>query len=158
MWSKLKPYVISIAIALGVGVLSAFLSRENMDIYERIVRPALAPDAIVFPIVWTILYTLMGISSARVLLQKSGKPELALDALFAYALQLILNFFWSLLFFNMQNFLFSFIWLILLWCAIIIMIIRFCRIEPLAAFLQIPYLLWVTFAGYLNFMIYQLNP
>lgn len=158
MWSKLKPYVISIAIALGVGGLSAFLSRENMDIYERIVRPALAPDAIVFPIVWTILYSLMGISSARVLLQKSGKPELVLDALFAYALQLILNFFWSLLFFNMQNFLFSFIWLILLWCAIIIMIIRFYRIDPLAAFLQIPYLLWVTFAGYLNFMIYQLNP
>lgn len=64
MWAKLKPYVISIAIALGVGGLSAFLTRNNMNIYERIMRPALAPPAIVFPIVWTILYTLMGISSA----------------------------------------------------------------------------------------------
>ncbi|MBQ6787462.1 MAG: tryptophan-rich sensory protein [Lachnospiraceae bacterium] len=158
MWAKLKPYVISIAIALGVGGLSAFFTRENMDIYERIIRPTLAPPAILFPIVWTILYTLMGISSARIWLQKEEKPELVLDALLAYAVQLFLNFFWSLIFFNMQNFLFSLIWLVLLWVAIIIMIIRFYRVEPLAALLQIPYLLWVTFAGYLNFMIYQLNP
>ena len=128
-----------------------------MNIYERIMRPALAPPAIVFPIVWTILYTLMGISSARIRLKKEENPELVLDALFAYAIQLILNFFWSLIFFNMQNFLFSLIWLVLLWIAILVMIIRFYRVEPLAALLQIPYLLWVTFAGYLNFMIYQLN-
>ena len=104
-----------------------------------------------------ILYTLMGISSARIRLKKEENPELVLDALFAYAIQLILNFFWSLIFFNMQNFLFSLIWLVLLWIAILVMIIRFYRVEPLAALLQIPYLLWVTFAGYLNFMIYQLN-
>ena len=128
-----------------------------MNIYERIMRPALAPPAIVFPIVWTILYTLMGISSARIRLKKEENPELVLDALFAYVIQLILNFFWSLIFFNMQNFLFSLIWLVLLWIAILVMIIRFYRVEPLAALLQIPYLLWVTFAGYLNFMIYQLN-
>ena len=128
-----------------------------MNIYERIMRPALAPPAILFPIVWTILYTLMGISSARMRLKKEENPELVLDALFAYAIQLILNFFWSLIFFNMQNFLFSLIWLVLLWIAILVMIIRFYRVEPLAALLQIPYLLWVTFAGYLNFMIYQLN-
>ena len=128
-----------------------------MNIYERIMRPALAPPAILFPIVWTILYTLMGISSARIRLKKEENPELVLDALFAYVIQLILNFFWSLIFFNMQNFLFSLIWLVLLWIAILVMIIRFYRVEPLAALLQIPYLLWVTFAGYLNFMIYQLN-
>ena len=157
MWAKLKSYVISIAIALSVGGLSAFLTRNNMNIYERIMQPALAPPAIVFPIVWTILYTLMGISSARMRLKKEENPELVLDALFAYAIQLILNFFWSLIFFNMQNFLFSLIWLVLLWIAILVMIIRFYRVEPLAALLQIPYLLWVTFAGYLNFMIYQLN-
>ena len=157
MWAKLKPYVISIAIARGVGGLSAFLTRNNMNIYGRIIQPALAPPAILFPIVWTILYTLMGISSARIRLKKEENPELVLDALFAYAIQLILNFFWSLIFFNMQNFLFSLIWLVLLWIAILVMIIRFYRVEPLAALLQIPYLLWVTFAGYLNFMIYQLN-
>ena len=157
MWAKLKPYVISIAIALGVGGLSAFLTRNNMNIYGRIIQPALAPPAILFPIVWTLLYTLMGISSARIRLKKEENPELVLDALFAYVIQLILNFFWSLIFFNMQNFLFSLIWLVLLWIAILVMIIRFYRVEPLAALLQIPYLLWVTFAGYLNFMIYQLN-
>lgn len=158
MWANLKPYFISIAIALGVGGLASFLIRDNVDMYERIIRPALAPKAFVFPIVWTILYILMGISSARIWLQKNEKAELVLDALLAYAVQLILNFFWSLLFFNMQNFLFSFIWLILLWFAILVMIIRFYRVDPLAAYLQIPYLLWVTFAGYLNLMIYRLNP
>ena len=158
MWTKLKPYLISIVIALGIGGLAAFLIKDNLAMYERIIRPALAPKAYVFPIAWTILYILMGMSSARVWLQRKEKPELVLDALMAYVIQLILNFFWSILFFNMQNFLFSFIWLVLLWIAIIIMIVRFYRVDPLAAYLQIPYLLWVTFAGYLNFMIYRLNP
>ena len=158
MWTKLKPYLISIVIALGIGGLAAFLIKDNLAMYERIIRPALAPKAYVFPIAWTILYILMGISSARVWLQRKEKPELVLDALMAYVIQLILNFFWSILFFNMQNFLFSFIWLVLLWIAIIIMIVRFYRVDPIAAYLQIPYLLWVTFAGYLNFMIYRLNP
>lgn len=158
MWSKVKPYIVSIVIALGVGGLAAFLTKDNMNMYERIIRPALAPKAYIFPIVWTILYILMGISSARVWIQRKEKPELVLDALMAYVIQLILNFFWSLLFFNLQNFLFSFIWLVLLWIAITIMIARFYRVESFAAYLQIPYLLWVTFAGYLNFMIYRLNP
>ena len=158
MWTKLKPYLISIVIALGIGGLAAFLIKDNLAMYERIIRPALAPKAYVFPIAWTILYILMGISSARVWLQRKEKPELVLDALMAYVIQLILNFFWSILFFNMQNFLFSFIWLVLLWIAIIIMIVRFYRVDTIAAYLQIPYLLWVTFAGYLNFMIYRLNP
>lgn len=158
MWQKIKPYIISILIALGVGGLAAFLTKNNIDMYKQIARPALAPKSFVFPIVWTILYILMGISSARIWLQRKEKPELVLDALFAYTIQLVLNFFWSILFFNMQAFLFSFIWLILLWIAIVIMIIRFYRVDPLAAYLQIPYLLWVTFAGYLNFMIYRLNP
>ena len=158
MWTKLKPYLISIVIALGIGGLAAFLIKDNLAMYERIIRPVLAPKTYVFPIAWTILYILMGISSARVWLERKEKPELVLDALMAYVIQLILNFFWSILFFNMQNFLFSFIWLVLLWIAIIIMIVRFYRVDPLAAYLQIPYLLWVTFAGYLNFMIYRLNP
>ena len=157
-WIKLKPYLISIVIALGIGGLAAFLIKDNLAMYERIIRPVLAPKAYVFPIAWTILYILMGISSTRVWLQRKEKTELVLDALMAYVIQLILNFFWSILFFNMQNFLFSFIWLVLLWIAIIIMIVRFYRVDPLAAYLQIPYLLWVTFAGYLNFMIYRLNP
>ena len=119
MWTKLKPYLISIVIALGIGGLAAFLIKDNLAMYERIIRPVLAPKAYVFPIAWTILYILMGISSARVWLQRKEKPELVLDALMAYVIQLILNFFWSILFFNMQNFLFSFIWLVLLWLLIL---------------------------------------
>lgn len=157
MWKKLKPYVISIAIALGVGALSALLTRENMDIYDRIITPPLAPPGILFPIVWTILYTLMGISSARIYIKGKEEKIDVSSALNVYALQLAVNFFWSIIFFNMEAFLFAFIWLILLWVLIIIMIKRFYEIEPLSAWLQIPYFLWVTFAAYLNFAIYILN-
>ncbi len=157
MWRKIKPYVISIAIALGVGGLSALLTKGNMDIYNTINRPALAPPMIVFPIVWGILFVLMGISSAIVYTKRDENPDEVLDALKVYAFQLIVNFFWSIIFFNMQAYLFAFIWLLLLWVLIIIMIIRFKKVSKTAAYLQLPYLLWVTFAGYLTFMIWILN-
>lgn len=157
MWSKLKPYIISISIALGTGALAAFLTRNNMNIYDSINKPPLAPAPIIFPIVWSILYTLMGISSALIWQQKESKYELATDAIFAYAIQLFLNFTWSLIFFNLQNYLFAFIWIVILWIVIFIMIIRFYKVSPLAAYLQIPYLIWVTFAGYLSLMIYLIN-
>lgn len=157
MWKKLKPYVISIAIALGVGALSALLTRENMNIYDRIITPPFAPPGILFPIVWTILYTLMGISSARVYLKGKEEKTDVSSALGVYAMQLAVNFFWSIIFFNMQAFLFAFIWILFLWVLIIIMIKRFYKIEPLSAWLQIPYFLWVTFAAYLNIAIYILN-
>lgn len=155
MWKKIKPYVISIAIALGVGALSALLTRNNMDIYDKINRPALTPPMILFPIVWGMLYTLMGISSALVYVKRDEGDDGG--ALKIYALQLIVNFFWSIIFFNMQSFLFAFIWILLLWVLIIIMIVQFRKISPIAAYLQIPYLLWVTFAAYLTFMVYFLN-
>ena len=99
----------------------------------------------------------MGIGSARIYLQKSSYSFEVMDALLSYALQLILNFFWPIIFFNMYTFLFAFIWLVVLWCAIIKMILKFSRLDTAAAYLQMPYLLWVTFAGYLNFMMYLLN-
>lgn len=157
MWKKIKPYVISILIPLAVGGLAAWLTMDSMDVYARINQPPLAPPGWLFPIVWGILYVLMGISSALVFLDKTASPEEKSSALKVYGLQLIVNFFWSIIFFNMQNYLFAFIWLLLLWVLIIIMIVRFARIKPIAGYLQIPYLLWVTFAGYLNLMIYLLN-
>lgn len=157
MWKKIKPYVISVLIALAVGGLSALVTRESMDIYSQIVRPRLAPPGYIFPIVWTILFVLMGISSALVYVKAKESPTIQKTGLGVYALQLAVNFFWSVLFFNFQAFLVSFLWLILLWILIVIMILRFHKISPLAAYLQIPYLLWVTFAGYLNWMIYMLN-
>ena len=89
---KAKPYIISILIALAVGGLSALFTMGNMDIYDEIIKPSFAPPGIVFPIVWGILYVLMGISSARIYI-KGGN-------LFYYTIQLILNFFWSIILFK----------------------------------------------------------
>ncbi len=157
MLKKLKPYIISVVIALAVGGLSAVVTSNSMDIYSEINRPALSPPSILFPIVWTILFTLMGISAALVFSFRDTKPTDVTRALTVYGINLAVNFLWSIFFFNMQAYLFSFIWLLLLWVVIAAMIVLFKRVSPLAAYLQIPYLLWVTFAGYLNLSIYLLN-
>lgn len=155
MKKNIKPYVYSILFALAVGAVSALLTRNNMDIYTDIAKPALAPPMWLFPVVWSILFILMGISSAMIYI--ADNREIQSTALTIYAVQLIVNFFWSIIFFNMRAFLFAFLWLVLLWILIVFMIICFAKIKPLAAWLQIPYLLWVTFAGYLTLMIYLLN-
>ncbi len=157
MWKTIKPYIISVAFALGIGGLSALITANNMDLYSQINQPPLAPPSWLFPVVWTLLYILMGISAAMVW-QKRGEDRTKVDtALSIYALNLFLNFFWSIIFFNMRAFLFAFIWLVALWAVILIMIIKFAKIKPIAGYLQISYLLWVTFAGYLNLAIYILN-
>ena len=157
MWAKFKPYIISIAIALAVGGLGTFLIRNNLYLYAIIDKPAFSPPAFLFPIVWTILYVLMGISSARIWLQRDIHASEAMDSLLSYALQLTLNFFWPIIFFNMRTFLFAFIWIVVLWASILKMVFKFSVLDKTAAYLNIPYVLWVTFAGYLNFMIYLLN-
>ena len=156
MLKKLKPYIISVIIALAVGGLSALLTKNNMTIFEKINMPPLSPPSVVFPIVWAVLYILMGISSAIIYKNGTDREEVQ-SALKVYALQLAVNFFWSLIFFNMQAYLFAFVWLVLLWVLVIVMIVKFKKISPAAAWLQIPYLLWITFAGYLSLMIYLLN-
>lgn len=139
MWRKIKPYVISVAISLGVGGLSALLTKNNMQAYQNINQPPLSPPMIVFPIVWSVLFILMGISSAIIYTnEKEAKAEIY-SALKIYGLQLVVNFFWSIIFFNMQAYLFAFMWLLLLWMLIIMMIIPFKRISIVAAYLQIPY-------------------
>lgn len=157
MSKRTKHYIASILIALGVGGLSALLTKGNMEVYKQIIKPPLAPPSIVFPIVWGILFVLMGISAAMVYEELPRNREKVKSALWFYGLQLIVNFFWSVIFFNMQAYLFAFVWLLLLWTLIIIMIIGFKRVRPAAGYLQIPYLLWATFAGYLTLMIYLLN-
>ncbi|MBQ4604800.1 MAG: tryptophan-rich sensory protein [Clostridia bacterium] len=157
MKNKIKTYVISIATALAVGGLSALATADNMDIYSEIERPPLSPPSILFPIVWTILFILMGISAAMIFLKREKNPETARNSLIIYGISLILNFFWSIIFFNMQAFLFAFIWIILLWASILLTIIGYRKISPFAAALQVPYLLWVTFAAYLNLAIFIIN-
>ncbi len=154
MWKKTKPYIISIILALLVGALSAFFSGGTMDSYENLVKPNLSPPGYIFPIVWTILFILMGISSAIIYKKGGNNSE---QALRIYILQLIVIFFWTIIFFRFNLYLFAFIWLVFLWILIILMIKEFKKISPFAAYLQIPYLLWVTFAGDLNLSIYLLN-
>jgi len=157
MWKKIKPYIISVLIALAVGGVSALLTKNNMDIYNTIRKPLLAPPSIVFPIVWGVLYVLMGIGSAMVYNELNGEKLLRNSALKTYVIQLAVNFLWSILFFNLRAFLISFVWLLLLLVLVLVMSIQFIRIKPVAGYLQIPYILWIGFAGYLNFMIWLLN-
>lgn len=153
---KWKPYLISAAIALAVGGVSALLSRQGMDVYNAVaVKPALSPPMWLFPVVWSILYVLMGVGAARVWQQEPSTQRSR--GLNLYIVQLIVNFFWSLLFFNAQAYGFAVLWLLLLWLLVLGMILSFRRVDPLAAKLQIPYLLWLTFALYLNISVWQLN-
>ena len=154
--SPWRTYAFWIILTEAVGFLSGWLTRDGTALYsETVVKPALAPPAIVFPIVWTVLYALMGIGMARVSLQnKSRERDKAMNL---YVAQLVVNFFWSLFFFNAQAFGFSFLWLLLLWLLVFLMIRAFWKADPLAAKLQIPYLIWLTFAAYLNFAVWQLN-
>ena len=149
---NIKQLILCIAIPLLVGGLAAFLTRDNMDIFTQLDKPPLSPPGILFPIVWTILYTLMGIASYLVVSSDADKEEIQ-NALFVYGLQLAVNFFWSIFFFNLGWYLFAFFWLLLLWGFILYTIVVFYQISKPAAYLLIPYLLWVTFAGYLNFAI-----
>ncbi len=151
---QIKPLVINLAVSLGTGGLSALGSMNAMKTYGELNQPPLAPPAIVFPIVWTVLFLLMGISAYLICIRPSPYQ---IRALVTYGISLVFNFLWSILFFNASLFLFAFFWLIALWILIIVTIFLYHKIYPKAAWLQIPYLLWVTFAGYLNFMIYLLN-
>ena len=154
---KIKSYVVSIFIALAVGGLSALLTGGSMSIYETLNIPPLAPPAILFPIVWTILFILMGISAAMVYNDKNTPENQKISALFTYALSLVFNFFWSIIFFKLGGFAFAFFWLLLLLFLIALTITKYYRINPTTAYLQIPYVLWVIFAAYLNFAIWYLN-
>lgn len=157
MLKKIKPYAISILISLGVGGLSALITRGNMDLYGEVKAPPLAPPSILFPIVWTALYILMGISAAMIYLSKNTDLKKRSAALATYASSLVVNFAWSIIFFNFKAYFFAFIWLLLLLYFIVKTIVQYKEINKAAAYLQIPYALWVTFAGYLSFGIWILN-
>jgi tryptophan-rich sensory protein len=151
-WKKL---LICLAIPLAVGGLGALLSGGMSD-YGAMVKPPLSPPGWVFPIAWSILYLLMGYASYRILESDASKEEIK-KALFLYGIQLLANFIWPLLFFGGGWFLLSFFWLILMWVLIYLTIRAFSKIDETAGNLLIPYILWVTFAAYLNFGIYLLN-
>ncbi len=161
MWEKIKPYIktyiVAIAIPIGVGLLSTYFTKDNMNIYEELIVPNAAPPGWLFPIVWTLLYTLMGISSAMIYNRRITDRNEVRGALNTYAISLVINFAWCIIFFNANAFLLSFLWLVLLFYFVVKTILEYRKIEPLAAYLQIPYAIWVAFAGYLNIAIYFLN-
>ena len=151
-----KVYAFWIGLSELVGILAGLLTRGGMQIYTEMVnKPPLTPPAIVFPIVWTILYALMGISAARIwLMPESAERNRGLTVFVA---QLIVNFFWPLFFFNLQAYGFAALWLIFLWVLVLYMILTFYKTDRLAAWLQVPYLLWLTFAAYLNLGVWLMN-
>lgn len=156
MKQRIKTFFICIAIPLFVGGLSALLSQNSMKTFQHLNKPPLSPPGLLFPIVWTILYILMGIASYFIITANEDKQQIQ-QALVLYGSQLFVNFWWSIFFFNFEWYFFSFLWLVLLWLLIYFTIQAFYSISKIAGYLMIPYLLWVTFAGYLNFFIFLLN-
>ncbi|MBR6549471.1 MAG: tryptophan-rich sensory protein [Clostridia bacterium] len=151
-WKKL---LICLAIPLGVGGLSAWLTMDAMSVFEQVKQPPLSPPSLLFPVVWTLLYLLMGFGSY--LIARDDRVGRRTTALTVYGIQLAFNFFWSIWFFNLQAFWFAFVWLLILWVLIGLTMVLFYRLNKKAGWCLLPYLIWVTFAGYLNFAIALLN-
>ncbi len=153
---RLKPLLLNLLFPLAVGGLSALISGGGMETFQSLNQPPLSPPGWLFPIVWTILFLLMGIASYLVSTSDAPRGQ-ARFAKKIYAAQLIVNFFWPILFFNLQQYLLAFFWLILLWVLILKTLLSFYKISKPAGYLLLPYLLWVTFAGYLNLGVFLLN-
>ena len=151
-WKKL---IITLAIPLAVGGLGALLG-GGMDSYQTLNQPPLSPPGWIFPVVWSILYLLMGYASYRVLVSGADQAEIR-KALRLYGIQLFLNFLWPILFFGFGMYFAAFFLLLVLWVFIYLTMYRFGTIDDTAENLLIPYLLWVTFAGYLNLGVALLN-
>ena len=149
-WRKL---IGCLAIPLAAGGLSALLTCGSMESFEALNKPTLSPPGWLFPVVWTVLFVLMGIASY--LAAVSGGPNRT--ALTVYGVQLLFNFVWPLLFFRLAQYLPAFIWLVILWALILVTAVLFYRISKPAGYLMLPYLAWVAFAGYLNLAIFLLN-
>lgn len=149
---KIKIYFKSILIPVTVGVVVGVLISKSID-YNSLQKPFLAPPSILFPIVWTILYILMGISYG--ILKNRGLNDDKIKKV--YYLQLFVNALWSIFFFSLKWRLFSFWWIILLDILVIIMIYLFYNKNKLSGLLQIFYLIWILFASYLNLSVYLLN-
>lgn len=154
--SNWKSYAFWIGLSEAVGLLSGYLTRAGTRGYaEMLQKPPLSPPGWVFPVVWTVLYALMGIGAARV--SRTPPSPARSRGLNLFVLQLAVNFLWSPIFFNAGAYGFALVWLLLLWGLVLLMILQFRKVDKTAARLQIPYLLWLTFAAYLNYGVWQLN-
>lgn len=152
---KIKPktLIISVLVPLLVGGTAALLTRGGVTNFAALEKSPLTPPGYVFPIVWTALYILMGVASYLVAVSGGDVKE----PLTLYALSLAANFLWPVVFFNFEAYLASFLVIIALWVLVLLTAVSFYKVSPAAGYLMIPYLLWVTFAAYLNFSVYLLN-
>ena len=151
-----QQYAFWVLLAEAAGALAGWLTREGTAQYAAAAeKPPLSPPAVVFPIVWSILYALMGIGAARIFTAPRSMSRTR--ALRVFFLQLVFNFFWSVLFFNLQNYGLALLWLAVLWVLVLWMILVFRKVDPPAAVMQIPYFLWVSFAALLNYGVWTLN-
>jgi len=146
--------ILFIIIPLVVGGISAYLTKDAMTLFKSMKQPPLSPPGILFPIVWTILYILMGISSYLVYTSKNNDKK---NILVIYFIQLCFNFFWSILFFRFSLYWIALVWLIVMYIFIILYTVKSRKVSVTASNLFIPYILWCTFACYLNIMIAILN-
>ncbi len=142
-----KALGVSVGISLSVGFMSALLTMGGMREYADMYHPPLSPPGWVFPVVWTILYVLMGIAAYLVYQSEGENKRLAFTL---YLIQLFFNFGWSIIFFNLEAYFFAFVWLLLLWLSVYLTAKQFRQLDKTAGILMLPYLAWVTFAGYLN--------
>lgn len=148
--------IITILIPLLVGGISAALSAKGMASYGTMAKPPLSPPSWAFSVAWTILYVMMGLATYFVAVSEADLHTKTI-ALTIYGIQLVMNFMWSLIFFNWDAYLIAFVWLMIMWCLVIICAIKFYPISKMACALMIPYILWLTFAAYLNMGAYVLS-
>ena len=154
---KLLPLIINIAVPLLIGFLINQLLPNTKELYEQLQKPVFAPPGFIFPIVWSILYVLMGIAAYKVYILKYEKVDTS-SAMFIYYIQLLLNFLWSIIFFGLRLYGLAFIELVILIIFIMITIKRFsAKGGKIPALLMMPYLIWSVYAAVLNFFVWMLN-
>ncbi|HIZ16649.1 MAG TPA: tryptophan-rich sensory protein [Firmicutes bacterium] len=153
---NLKRLLICLVIPIGLGILSSLISGNMGGVYPTLNRPPLSPPAWIFPVVWSILYILMGIS-AYIVSDTRGMHSSKEQAMKIYYAQLIINVLWPIIFFRFRQFTIAAIVLGVLIVAVIATIIKFKKINNTAAMLLVPYLIWILFALYLNIGIAVLN-
>jgi len=149
--------IIAILVPLAVGGISGFFTASGVDgWYAAVQKPTFNPPNWLFGPVWTLLYILMGISLYLIWKQPETTPYRN-TAITIFVIQMVLNFCWSFIFFKLQEPGYAFAEIVLMWLSILLMIIYFIKVNPVAGYLQIPYLCWVSFASVLNYSIWQLN-
>lgn len=146
---KLSKLILYILFPLIVGTISSAISSSGMELYKTMTKPALAPPAVVFPLAWTTLYILMGTATYLISMAYATDSDKKIASI-SYLIQLGMNFFWPIFFFNMKLYVFSFVWLIIMYIVIITCTIYYFRIDKKAGWLMIPYNIWMAFAAYLN--------